>query len=89
MTSQANTPRPPSLVDALIPLVFMIIWNMSGTIATVVYLGVKYINPTWFYLAAALLTGLIGIVTGSSWTTAATLGVAFVGMATAIGAGKL
>jgi Na+:H+ antiporter, NhaC family len=62
------------------------VWNMSGTIATMVYYGVKYINPTWFYLAAALLTGLIGIVTGSSWTTAATLGVAFVGMSSAIGA---
>jgi len=62
------------------------VWNMSGTIATVVYYGIQYINPAWFYFAAALLTGIIGIVTGSSWTTAATLGVAFVGMANAIGA---
>lgn len=62
------------------------VWNMSGTIATVIYYGIKYIDPTWFYLAAALLTGIIGIVTGSSWTTAATVGVAFIGMATAIGA---
>jgi Na+:H+ antiporter, NhaC family len=62
------------------------VWNMSGTIATMVYYGVKYIDPAWFYFAAALLTGIVGIVTGSSWTTAATLGVAFVGMATAIGA---
>lgn len=61
------------------------VWNMSGTIATVVYYGIKYIDPTWFYLAAALLTGVIGIVTGSSWTTAATIGVAFVGIANAIG----
>jgi NhaC family Na+:H+ antiporter len=51
-----------------------------------VYYGIKYIDPTWFYLAAALLTGIVGIVTGSSWTTAATLGVAFIGMANAIGA---
>ena len=57
------------------------VWNMSGTIATMVYYGVKYIDPSWFYFAAALLTGIVGIVTGSSWTTAATLGVAFVGMA--------
>jgi NhaC family Na+:H+ antiporter len=64
------------------------VWNMSGTIATVVYYGIKYINPTWFYLAAALLTGLLGIVTGSSWTTAATIGVAFIGMANAIGASE-
>lgn len=62
------------------------VWNMSGTIATMVYYGVKYIDPSWFYLAAALLTGIVGIVTGSSWTTAATLGVAFIGMANAIGA---
>jgi Na+:H+ antiporter, NhaC family len=62
------------------------IWNMSGTIATMVYYGIKFINPSWFYLAAAILTGLIGLVTGSSWTTAATLGVAFIGMAGAIGA---
>ncbi len=61
------------------------VWNMSGTIATVVYYGIKYINPNWFYFAAALLTGVIGIVTGSSWTTAATLGVAFVGIARVIG----
>lgn len=62
------------------------VWNMSGTIATMVYYGVKYIDPSWFYLAAALLTGIVGLVTGSSWTTAATLGVAFIGMANAIGA---
>jgi Na+:H+ antiporter, NhaC family len=62
------------------------VWNMSGTIATMVYYGVKYIDPSWFYFAAALLCGIVGIVTGSSWTTAATLGVAFVGMANAIGA---
>jgi NhaC family Na+:H+ antiporter len=64
------------------------VWNMSGTIAAVVYYGIKYINPAWFYFAAALLTGLIGIVTGSSWTTAATVGVAFVGIANAIGASE-
>ena len=62
------------------------IWNMSGTIATMVYYGVKYIDPAWFYFATALLCGIVGIVTGSSWTTAATLGVAFMGMGAAIGA---
>lgn len=62
------------------------VWNMSGTIATMVYYGIKYIDPSWFYLATALLTGIVGLVTGSSWTTAATLGVAFIGMAGVIGA---
>lgn len=61
------------------------VWNMSGTIATIVYYGIKFIDPSWFYLAVALITGLTGIVTGSSWTTAATLGVAFMGMSTVLG----
>lgn len=80
-----------SLAMAAIMILLMVgaligVWNLSGTIATVVYLGINYINPSWFYFAVALLTGLIGIVTGSSWTTAATLGVAFVGISTVIGA---
>jgi NhaC family Na+:H+ antiporter len=62
------------------------VWNMAGTIATMVYFGIKYIDPSWFFFAAALLTGIVGIVTGSSWTTAATIGVAFIGMANAFGA---
>ena len=62
------------------------VWNMSGTIATMVYYGIKFIDPSWFYFAAALLCGVVGMVTGSSWSTAATLGVAFIGMASVIGA---
>jgi len=64
------------------------VWNMSGTIATIVYYGIKYLNPSWFYLAAALITGLVGLVTGSSWTTAATVGVAFIGISKVIGANE-
>jgi Na+:H+ antiporter, NhaC family len=60
-------------------------WNMAGTIPTVVYYGVGLLSPSWFYLAAALICALVGMVTGSSWTTAGTLGVAFVGMASVLG----
>ena len=38
-----------------------------------------------FYLTAAVVCALVGVVTGSSWTTAGTLGVAFVGMAKVMG----
>src|SRR6476469_4237464 len=60
-------------------------WNMAGTIPTVVDLGIRLLSPTWFYLATAVICALVGAVTGSSWTTAATLGVAFVGMARVMG----
>jgi NhaC family Na+:H+ antiporter len=56
-------------------------WNMAGTIPTVVDYGVQLLNPTIFYVTTAVICALVGMVTGSSWTTAGTLGVAFVGMA--------
>jgi NhaC family Na+:H+ antiporter len=61
------------------------VWNMSGTIATIVYAGIEFLQASWFYFAAALVTGIVGLATGSSWTTAATIGVALVGIAQVIG----
>ena len=59
---------------------------MAGTIPTMVDFGIRLVSPTWFYVAAAVVCALVGMVTGSSWTTAGTLGVAFVGMANGDGA---
>jgi Na+:H+ antiporter, NhaC family len=60
-------------------------WNMAGTIPTVVDYGIRLVSPTWFYVTTAVICALVGMVTGSSWTTAGTLGVAFVGMAKVLG----
>jgi len=60
-------------------------WNMAGTIPTIVHYGLSFLSPTWFYFASAAICALVGMVTGSSWTTAGTLGVAFVGMAKVLG----
>jgi NhaC family Na+:H+ antiporter len=63
-------------------------WNMAGTIPTIVYYGIGVLNATWFYLATAFICGLVGLATGSSWTTAGTLGVAFVAIAPLVGASE-
>jgi NhaC family Na+:H+ antiporter len=60
-------------------------WNMAGTIPTVVDYGVQLLNPNIFFVATAAICAVVGTVTGSSWTTAGTLGVAFVGMAKLMG----
>jgi Na+:H+ antiporter, NhaC family len=60
-------------------------WNMAGTIPTVVDYGVQLLNPAIFYLTTAAICAVVGTVTGSSWTTAGTLGVAFVAMAKVMG----
>jgi NhaC family Na+:H+ antiporter len=60
-------------------------WNMAGTIPTVVSYGIRSMSPEWFFAATAAICALVGMVTGSSWTTAGTLGVAFVAMAGVLG----
>ena len=56
-------------------------WLLSGTVPTMVYYGLQIIDPSWFYAAACLVCGIVAMSIGSSWTTAATVGVAFIGIA--------
>ena len=53
---------------------------MSGSIPTLMYYGFGLISPEYFYLSAFVLSSLIGVSIGSSLTTCATVGVAFIGM---------
>lgn len=61
------------------------VWNLSGTIPTLVYYGIQILSPGWFYAATALICAIVALSIGSSWTTAATIGVGLVGIATLIG----
>lgn len=61
------------------------VWNLSGTIPTIVYYGLKILSPDWYYAATALICGLVALSIGSSWTTAGTIGVGLVGIATMLG----
>ena len=60
-------------------------WNLSGTIPTLVYYGIQWIDPNWYYLATTLICSLISLSIGSSWTTAGTVGVGLVGIASLVG----
>ncbi len=60
-------------------------WNMAGTIPTIVDYGLRILNPSWFYLAVVVICAVTGSITGSSWTTSGTLGVAFVGIGKVMG----
>jgi NhaC family Na+:H+ antiporter len=60
-------------------------WNLSGTIPTLVFYGIKVLSPSWYYLASALICGVIALSIGSSWTTAGTIGVGLVGIALMLG----
>ncbi len=60
-------------------------WIASGTIPTLVYYGLQLISPQYFLFTAGLVCAIASLVTGSSWTTAATFGVAFMGIGVGLG----
>ena len=60
-------------------------WMVSGVVPTMIYYGMKVIFPSIFLFATCAICALISIMTGSSWTTIATVGVALVGIGTAQG----
>jgi len=57
-------------------------WMLAGTVPTLIYYGLSLLNPTFFYAAACLICAVVAMSIGSSWTTAATVGVALIGVAT-------
>nr|WP_263323857.1 Na+/H+ antiporter NhaC family protein [Neobacillus sp. Marseille-Q6967] len=60
-------------------------WMASGTIPTFIYLAVELVSGEFYYAIVFVVTAIIGLSIGSSLTTGATLGVAFVGASTALG----
>ena len=60
-------------------------WMVSGVVPTLIYYGMKVITPVIFLFATCVICALIAVMTGSSWTTIATIGVALVGIGTAQG----
>ncbi|HAY89328.1 MAG TPA: Na+/H+ antiporter NhaC [Bacteroidetes bacterium] len=60
-------------------------WLISGIIPAMIFYGIKLINPTVFLPTAVVISALISIATGSSWTTSATIGIALVAIGKAIG----
>ena len=60
-------------------------WMISGVVPTMIYYGMKVIFPDIFLFASCVISALIAVMTGSLWTTIATIGVALVGIGTAQG----
>lgn len=56
------------------------VWILSGTVPTMIYYGLQIISPSMFLIATALICGIVSAATGSSWTTAGTIGIALLGI---------
>ncbi|MBL7560756.1 Na+/H+ antiporter NhaC [Olleya sp. YSTF-M6] len=60
-------------------------WLVSGIIPAMVYYGLQVLNPAIFLPASVIIAAIISIATGSSWTTSATVGIALIGIGSALG----
>ncbi|MEE8218294.1 MAG: Na+/H+ antiporter NhaC [Vicinamibacteria bacterium] len=58
-------------------------WILSGVVPSMIYYGLQTLSPGVFYAAACVICAFVSVATGSSWTTASTIGIALVGVATA------
>ena len=59
-------------------------WILAGTVPTMIYYGVDFIAPDYFYMTSCLVCALVGFSIGSSWTVAGTLGIGLMGIAAAM-----
>ena len=81
-----------NLKSVFIPLMILFLvgalagtWLVSGVIPAMVYYGLQVLSPEIFLPASIIIAAIISVATGSSWTTSATVGIALVGIGTALG----
>ncbi|MEL7648643.1 MAG: Na+/H+ antiporter NhaC [Sedimentibacter sp.] len=81
-----------SIKTALLPMVIIMLigvtvgtWIACGTVPYLIYWGLQLISPTWFLVTACIMCSIMSLSTGSSWTTAGTIGVALMGVGMGLG----
>ncbi len=62
-------------------------WLISGIVPAMIYYGLQILNPEIFLFATAIITAIVSLATGSSWSTIATIGLALLGIGQALGLG--
>lgn len=83
-------------IDSAMPSIIILLligalsgtWLLSGVIPTLISYGLDILHPKIFLFAAVLISMLVSLATGSSWSTIATIGVALLGIGSAMGIDK-
>ena len=60
-------------------------WMVSGIVPTLIYYGIQIIDPNFFLVSTCAICAIVSVMTGSSWTTIATIGIALLGIGKALG----
>lgn len=60
-------------------------WMISGVVPTLIYYGMQILHPSFFLASCCIICSIVSVMTGSSWTTIATIGIALMGIGEAQG----
>lgn len=69
----------PSIIILCLIGMLIGLWIMSGTVPTLTYYALKIIDPQFFLMLSVLISAVVAIFTGSSWSAISTVGVALMG----------
>lgn len=88
--AQLETAVAQTMARAAMPMMILLaigsligVWMAAGIIPTLIVYGSQVLDPAYFYLATLLISAVVAVVVGSSWTTAGTVGIALMGVAVA------
>lgn len=59
-------------------------WMISGVVPAMIYYGLEFLNPKLFLMLSVIICAIVSVVSGSSWSTIATIGVALLGIGNAM-----
>lgn len=74
----------PAILILIIVGLLIGVWIASGVVPVMIFYGLKILAPGYFLVATVLICALISLATGSSWSTAATVGLAMMGVGQAL-----
>ena len=60
-------------------------WIAAGTVPTIIYYGLKIINPKYYLATTLIICAIVSMFTGTSWGTIGTVGVALLGIGISMG----
>ncbi len=83
--SKSISSTTPSLIILLLIGALAGTWLLSGIVPAMIYYGLQILNPKIFLFATAVITAIVSLATGSSWSTIATIGIALLGIGQALG----
>jgi Na+:H+ antiporter, NhaC family len=75
----------PAILILMVVGLLIGVWIVSGVVPVMIFYGLKILAPGYFLLATCVICAVISVATGSSWSTAATVGLAMMGVGQALG----